>query len=247
MKFTPNNFLQNIRNIVTGGGFLSVTPFGTSTPQLSSLPANDSGFNQDYALSLGDAALATSTVLVTDSAGFRALSTAASHNTVATWEFIVPRDYDQQSDKFLVRIAASMNGNTDSPTLTLIASTLLPAGVLNYGVNPPTLNSTITVVAGSTVIGSTATAYNSTTGVFTYGSTLSSTQQVFEFPMTGMGLFRDKQVALVLSTGAHTTNAVQVYAVEVVYNSCLVAFIDSSLGLSPADEAGFDVFNQPLR
>lgn len=239
MRANSDNFLYFLRTIITGGGKLSVTPFGTTTNQLSNLQPADGGINEDVVLSLGDAALGSSTTLITDTQGLRALQTN-TNLTVATWGFVVPRDYDQAQDKFRVRIFAAMTGNTDTPVLTLTASTLLPAGTLN---SSNTLNTTNTLVSTGAATGSTVTQLSP----LTISSTLSSTQAVYEFELSGMGLFRDQVVSLKLTTSAHTTDKVNIYGFNVVYGWTITAFTDETLGNDPADLAGTDAFNNPLR
>jgi hypothetical protein len=246
MRFTPDNFLYLLRQVVTGGGKLSVTPFGTNTPQASALPAADSGINEDVVLSLGDATLGSTTAFVTDSQGLRALqtnvsSTQGSTNTTGTFSFIVPRDYDVTADKLLVRVQASMTGNTDTPTISIASSTLLPAGTMNA--DGRTLNLTATLVNGKSVNGTTVTQLSP----LTISSTLSSTQSIYEFDLSGLGLIRDTVVSLKLTTSNHNTDKVNVYGVSIVYAWTIVAFNDAALGNDPSDLVGSDAFGNPLR
>lgn len=206
MRFTPDNFLYALKQIVTGGGKLSN----------STLQAPDGGFNRDEQLDVTDAVLGTGTTagLVSNMV---ALTTAASSTTVGTWQYQIPRDYDQTTDKLIVRVIADSAGTTDTPKLTVTPHTLVLGG---------------TPVA--------ITGITSSTGV-------SNVPQVFEFDFSGNGLVRDELFALTLTTAAHTTDAVQTYSIEIVYASTLVAFLDETLGNDPSDLAALDAVGNPLR
>lgn len=235
MLFNKENFLEFIKDIVVGKS--AGVGAGAS-------PA-DGGYNQDVGVSLGDLALGSTSVLTTDSSGLRMISTGVSSTqgstSFGTFNWIVPRDYDQNTDKLLVRVVAAMSGNTDTPTITVTSSTILPAGTMKS--DAITLNTAATLTAGSTVNGSTVTAI--TNGVITASSTLSSTHALYEFPMNGLGLCRDTEVVFKITTGVHNTDKAELYAVELVYASCLVGFMES---VSLAGKAiGYDAFLQPIR
>jgi len=205
MRFSCDNFLYALKQIVTGGGKLSN----------STLQAPDGGYNKDEQLDVTDAVLGTGTTtgLVSNMV---ALTTAASSTTVGTWQYQIPRDYDQTTDKLIVRITADSAGTTDTPTLTLTPHTLLPGG-------------TSVAVTGKV------------------SAAVTNKPAVYEFDFSGNGLVRDQFIAFTLTTGAHTTDAVQTYGVQVVYASCLVAYTDATLGNDPADLAGLDALGNPLR
>jgi len=236
MLFNKENFLEFVKDIVVGK---SVGVGAGATPA-------DGGFNQDVAVSLGDLALGSTSVLTTDANGLRMISTGVSStqgstNTFGTFNWIVPRDYDVNTDKFLVRAVAAMSGNTDTPVITAVSSTILAAGTMQS--DGATLNSTATLIAGSTVNGSTVTALSN--GVVTVSSTLSSTHAIYEFPMNGLGLFRDTEVVLKLTTGVHNTDKAELYGVEIVYASCLVGFQEAFTTAGKA--VGYDAFRTQVR
>jgi len=195
MKFSPNNFLQNIKNIVPGG--LRQNP-------TAPLP-NDGGFNLDYSLGLNGGVFAAGATFTTVN-NVPIISSAASNTTIATYGFLVPRDYDENSDQIRVRLLARMGGATNTPTLTVASSTTI-------------LGSTVGI-AGTSVTSSAITA----------------TEAVYEFDLSGQGLTRDEILSFVITAGAHTTDAVQIFAVEVVYASCIVSWRD-----------GLDALGNPLR
>lgn len=187
MKFSLNNFLYAIKQIVTGGGF--------AVNSGNTLTSADGGFNQDYNLGLNSGVPASSTVTYTTSSNVPVLQAAAATTTVGTFGFLVPRDYDQATDKLIVRILAKMAGATDAPTLT-VAPKVNPLGVAQ------------------------------TTPASVVSAALSTTERAFEFNLSGNGLARDAIVSFTLTAGAHTTDALLIYAIEVVYASCIVSYID---------------------
>lgn len=237
MLFNKENFLAFIKDIVVGTG--------TGKTSTGAIPA-DGGYNQDYGVSLGDLALGSTSVLTVDGSGLRMISTGVSStqgstNTFGTFNWIVPRDYDVNTDKFLLRVVAAMSGNTDTPVITAASSTILPAGTMQA--DGATLNTTATLVAGVTVNGSTVTSIAN--GVVTTSGNLSSTHAIYEFPMNGLGLVRDTEVVIKLTTGVHNTDKAELYAIEVVYASCLVGFQEAFNTSGKA--VGYDAFRQEIR
>lgn len=236
MIFNADNFLEALKNIVVGKSV------GVGS---GAIPA-DGGFNQDAPIALGDLTLGSTTVSNTDAAGLRILQTSVSStngstNSFGTFGFTIPRDYDQNTDKLIIRVAAASNGNTDTPTITATTSTLLYAGTMKS--DGVTLNTSSTLVAGSTVGGSTVTAI--TNGVVTTSSTLSNVPAIYEFPMSGLGLIRDTSLVVTLTTGLHNTDKVNLYAIQIVYASCIVGFAEA---MNTAGKAvGYDAFRQPIR
>lgn len=209
MRFTPDNFLYALRQIVTGGGKLSN----------STLPAPDGGFNQDVNVGLNSGPLASGATLTTSN-NVPIISSAASSTAllINTNSFIVPRDYDQTTDKVIVRIFAKSAGTTDTPTLTVASSTTVLAG-------------TVGVAAKSIT-----------------GAAISNKVAVYEYDLSGLGLVRDEILSFTLTSAVHNTDAVQVFAIELVYASTLVAFTDGNLtGGDPTDLAGLDALGNPLR
>lgn len=203
MKFTPNNFLQFVKQIVCGGG---------AATSGSTLKAPDNGFNLDVDLGLGNASLGSGTTMTTDSGGLHILSEAASSTalTIGTWGFIVPRDYDQVSDIFKIRVVAKMAGATDTPALTIATSTAA-SSTSQVGLSGLVYSSTI----AANTAGSTATT-----------SALSATAAIYEADLSAQKLTRDTLVTVKLTSAVHNTDAVQILAVQMVYQSCLVAWGD---------------------
>lgn len=198
MKYGPQNFLYGIKQLVSGSNKPAAT---------GGVPGVDGGFNQDYMLDNGDVVLGTGTTYTTTS-NVPILSNAASSTnlTVGTFSYLIPRDYDQASDKLLIRIVAKSAGGTDTPKITVASSTSALGGTVG--------------VAGTSV---------------TSAST-SSTLAVYEFDLSGQGLVRDTILSAVITLATHNTDAFQVFFIEIVYASNLVAYTD-----------GVDALGNPLR
>ena len=195
-----------VKQLVTGGGALSVQNVLGGASSLSTLPPNDGGFNKDLILDIGAVKLGTGGTFTTAS-GIPIISSAASSTnlTVGTISFPIPRDYDQAVDKLIFRVFADSAGTTDTPVLT---------GSTNF-----------------IGLGSTATA-----GSSAVSAAITNLPQVYEFNVSGQHFVRDEVVSFTLTSAVHNTDAVQVYAIEAVYASDLVAFLDST-----------DALNVPLR
>lgn len=195
MKFSLNNFLYALKQIVTGSNAVNA----------GGLPGVDGGYNEDVTLDLLDVTLGSGTTAVTVS-NTQALSNAATNTSFGNISYLIPRDYDEASDKLLVRLIARTAGTTDFPTLTVASSTSVLGGTVG--------------VAGT----------SKTSAVVT------SSTAVYEFNLSGQGLKRDTNLALLMTMGAHTTDAIQLFAVQIVYASTIVSFID-----------GNDAVGNPLR
>lgn len=185
MLFGPDNFLTHVKDLIMGGGRDS-----------SGNPANDAGFMVDGEDQLGNSVLATSVTLIADSDGFAVLNAAASITAVGVFNFVVPRDYDENTDRLFFHFAAVMGGATDTPTITVAAKKRSTGGAA----------ASITPVSG------TPTAALSTTG------------QEFTLEFRGQGLTRGQVVEVTLTSGAHTTDALQVQKARFSWNSTLVSY-----------------------
>lgn len=238
MHMTLNNFLMAIKNIVMGGGRATDgSPrndsgylvdnhdlIGSSTTPLTTIvnltdssggTANDTvqaiggAFNQaEIANNFADVTAKINAILnflkgtaavsyIADSDGFPVLNAAANTTAVATVGFLVPRDYDEATDILRLKLCAKMGGATDTPTLTVTAkkkTTLTTAAAA------------ITPVSGSPT------------------AALSATAQNFELEFRGQGLIRNSFVEITITSGAHTTDALQLQVLGTAYRSCLVSY-----------------------
>lgn len=247
MLFNPSNFLAHIKNLITGGGMSTV---GVDTPK------NDAGFIVDKPFSLSDLSTDTAAVTITDSTGgtpsatfaaitapganattslsadmlavknalseiagqlnainaqvnltasetnLRVLSLAASTTAVGTLNFVIPRDYDEATDAFWLKVIAASAGATDTPVLTATI----------YRKRP-----------GSNI---------ATVGVFTV-TALAAAAAAKNFAVIGKGLLRDDVLTIVITSAAHTTDAVLVYGIEPSYRSTLVSYNEADASNNP--------------
>lgn len=205
MKFSPNNYLYMVKQLVTGSDVPVLT--GGSVPA-------DGGYLVDQPFMLNNGVLAASTITYTTASTVPLISAAAATTNIGVWSMQIPRDYDQTSDKFIVRILARSAGATNTPTLTVASSTTI-------------MNSTGAIASG-VAIGAPGTSVTS--------AALSTTLTEYEFDLSGQGLTRDSILSFNLAASAHTTDAVQVFAIAAVYASCQVSWLDA-----------VDVLNHPLR
>ncbi|KKN79137.1 hypothetical protein LCGC14_0343250 [marine sediment metagenome] len=122
---------------------------------------------------------------------FEGLRVSSSQTTAGDLTFCVPRDYDNQKDKLYVRFLAQMSGATDS-AVTIDATLFRKReGVALTADLDPTISAAINI--STTIAG------------------------WVEVKVEGQALLPGDAVTLVFTTAAHTTDSVDIYAVEVVY------------------------------
>lgn len=124
----------------------------------------------------------------------RALVSAASTTAIGSIEFVIPRDYDEATDHFAVRLQAAMAGATDSPIVTATVYIKRPGAAIRTG----------TVTAAKTITGTASAMY--------------------EFDLSVNSLLRDDALTITFVAGAHTTDAINVYGVTPIFRSCLVSY-----------------------
>lgn len=127
-----------------------------------------------------------------------AAQAVASSNLGGSFVFEVPKDYDQVADELKINVQAVSGGNTDSPTLTVTAYRKR-AGVA--------LTAALTVTASAAIPKSATPA------------TALAERTVL---LSGNSLKAGDILTVNLVTGAHTTDAVNIYGVEVQYKSSIV-------------------------
>jgi hypothetical protein len=209
VKFSPNNFLMNVKNIVTGGK--AVTSASES--------ATDSGFWRDIVIPLGavdwntvltvdtsdaggaaDPVLYGGAYLTADETNARVAKVEEAIDSIGHLTFPVPRDYDEATDVMKVRVLASMlTVSTDDDV---------------------ELDSEVYVKTAGSALGS---DLNPTAP----GTVLSTTETWLEFDLTGNSLERDDVITFELITnGANDTDGeeVLIHAVQVSYRSTLVSY-----------------------
>ena len=127
---------------------------------------------------------------------FIGLVVSFSATDLGTLSFMVPRDYDATVDKMYVRFLVSSGGTTDAPILDAALYRKREGVALSSDLNP----------TASPAIPKTS----ATTGA--------AWRQI---AAERLGLLPGDGLTWVLSTGTHTSDAVNVYAIEVVYYSDL--------------------------
>lgn len=192
MLLDASNFLVLIKNLVTGGGRDSAGNAKLDAGYLVSRPLNAPGDLKTIdGLTLTAATVPA--VLRTETNGLT-VAIAASQTAGGSFMFQVPRDYDETTDEFKIRVLAGLDGTTDVPTLDATIYRKRAGTALSADLNP----------TASTAM-SDSSAWKTING-------------------TGLGLRRDDVLSINLVSGSHTTNAVSIHAVEVVYRSTLVSY-----------------------
>lgn len=166
----------------------------------------DSGFLVDSKNLIGDSVLATSVTRIAASDGFPILSAAATITALAAIGFTVPRDYDEASDILIVSFVANAGGATDTPTITL---------------DPD-----------KKTVGSASVQMTAFTGSSLTTAAVSATATRYTIVLTGNTLLRNQLVKFTLTTGAHTTDTVQLLDFRVTYASTLVSYHETD-GTTP--------------
>jgi len=206
MKLTTNNFLTHIKDIIMGGG---LNPSGQ--------PHNDAGFWVDVPVPLGqldlrtvidydgsEAGAAVATLsgawLTADESNARVVLVEEGTDTIGTLTIPVPRDYDEQTDKFIVSVLASqLSVSTD---------------------NDVELDSTTYIKKAGTALGANVSPAAP-------GTVLSTTEQWIEFDLSANSLVRQDVINFNLITnGLNDTTAeeVLIHAVKYSYASTLVSY-----------------------
>lgn len=119
---------------------------------------------------------------------------AASQTAGGSFTFQVPHDYDEATDELKIRVMAGMDGATDVPTLDATIYRKKAGVALSADLNPDASSALAAATAWKTIDAS------------------------------GLGLVRDDVLTINLVSGAHTTNAVSIHAVELQYRSTLVSY-----------------------
>lgn len=271
MRFTPDNFLQLIKNLVTGHN-------GDDSPASGTAATNDGGIKVDQPIPLGAAVNPASLPAITDSTGGTAATTfAAISGTYAT-------DYPRIANA-LSQVALELNslhaqfGSSVSgvPAIVLAAGATAIATVsfpiprdydeasdhlairliadLAAGDTLTTgyITGTATVLPIATGTASAKSAVKGTAPFSTATLILSTTEQVFEITLSGYGLKRDDVISVALAVVGTTTAGTQVYAIEKHYDSTIVSYNETDATDNPSTSGNTSTtviqpgFGNPLR
>lgn len=138
---------------------------------------------------------ATTPAVVAAETNALVVQAAASSGVLGSFIFSVPKDYDPSKDELTIRIVAQMGGTTDSPTLNTTAYSKRIGAVLS---------SSLTTTASAAVPSSTVKAKELT------------------ITLSGNHLLPDDVLTINLTSGAHTTDAINIYGCDMVYRSNIV-------------------------
>ena len=157
-------------------------------------------------LDINSLRLTTGAILAADSGNpmrasletsFEGVQLASSQTSLGTLTSVVPEDYDESRDKLRIRFLANSAGDTNTPTIDAAIYRKRAATALSADLNP-------------TISG----AVNNNTAKAGW----------VEINADGLGLQAGDAITVVLTSSAHTTDALNVYGLEVVYAACLVYF-----------------------
>ncbi len=136
---------------------------------------------------------------------FEGVQLASSQTALGTLAFQIPRDYDETVDKLDIRFLANSAGDTDTPTIDASMYRKRAEAALSADIDP-----TISAVVNN----NTAKA------------------DWVEVRSHDDGWKAGDAVTIILASSAHTTDALNVYGLEVVYASDLAYFEDSERSIS---------------
>ncbi len=122
---------------------------------------------------------------------------SSSQTDLGTLSFMVPRDYDATVDKMRIRFLANSAGDTNTPTIDAAIYRKRAGAALSADLNP--------VISA---------AVNNNTNKAGW----------VEITVESEGLQPGDALTVVFTTSAHTTDALNVYALEVVYIADLVYY-----------------------
>jgi len=128
---------------------------------------------------------------------FDGVVVSASQTDLGSLAFMVPRDFDADKDYMAVRFLCNSGGTTNAPTIDAVLYRKRAGAVLSSDLNP-----TISAACSKT---------SATTGT-----------GWIEVVASGLDLNPGDALTWIFTTSAHTTDALNVYALEVEYYSDLV-------------------------
>ena len=122
---------------------------------------------------------------------------SSSETDLGSLSFQVPRDYDKTVDEMRVRFLANSGGDTNTPTIDAVLYQKKIETAISADLNP-TISAAV--------------------------QTNTAKADWVEVVADGLGLEPGAAVTWIFTTGAHTTDALNVYAIEVEYFSDLVYY-----------------------
>lgn len=193
MILSPDNFLVHIKNLVTGGG------------RTGGEPVHDAGYLK-RAEGVTLQSLVDTSALVAHETNARVILIEQTVDTAGSISFPIPRDYDEATDEFRLRVLASQ--------LTLSVDDDVKLDVELYRKR-----------AGTALSADLAPSFTSDPAV----PILSVAEQWVEFDLSQLTFLRDDVATIeVITNGLNDTDGeeVLIHAVELVYRTTLVSYDD---------------------
>ena len=131
---------------------------------------------------------------------FDGVDVSSSQTDLGSLTFMVPRDYDATVDKLRIRFLAQSAGDTNTPTIDAAIYRKRAGAALSSDLDP-----TISAAVNN----------NTTTAGWV------------EVKAEGLGLQPGDALTCIFTTSAHTTDALNIYALEVVYVGDLAYYEES--------------------
>ncbi len=128
---------------------------------------------------------------------FEGVQLPSSQTALGVVAFKIPRDYDKDQDYLRLRFLANSAGDTNTPTIDASIYRKRAGAALSSDLDP-------TISA----------AINNNTDIADY----------VEVNCDGLGMQAGDAVTAIFASSAHTTDALNVYAFEIIYKSDLVYF-----------------------
>lgn len=237
MRFCESTFLYGIKNLVTGlnGDSVPTVPQGASSPSTTA-ESNDGGIKVDIPIPLsGFVNLGTGVAITLAETSMSVLQvpSGGSLQSIGHISLMIPRDYDEASDHFKIRLLAQLVNADAGITQT--------ATVYIKQVGAAAAQAAISPVAGKAPFALTGAA----------ALPLSQTEQVLEFTINGQGLLRDAVIDVAILQAGTTTGATNIYGVEYTYDSTIVSYNDTTATDDVGNASGIagtlTGYGQPLR
>jgi hypothetical protein len=232
----PHDFLTGIKYLQTGANRRAVsaiaqTPGSIFFPSVNAITdINDGGFNVDRPLALNDlmfapgAATGVTVVAASGATGSCSVAfiTGTSPTVLAYIQLPIPRDYDEASDTFALRLMVNQKAQvTDTNVQITGQMTIRPSIEVSAtagAVLPFTSSAFYAQTPFSANIGSTSNGQPVTA--------ITPLLQVLEIPFIGVGLKRDQVITIQISSKNNLTagDALQLYGLNYTYASTLVSY-----------------------
>ena len=230
----PHDFLVGIKQLVTGANRQSTsaiaqTPGSIFYPSVNALVSlDDGGIIVDIPLSLSSfvANTASGAVVTTPSAATGSMYISLGNNSSTTnsgyIQWTVPRDYDEASDQFALRLELNQLAQVTDKSVQIVGALTLRNVQPNS--SPTVLTTTTAAVYATTPFSANAGTTSSANGANI--TSVAPNTQVLELVFTGNNLKRDMVVTIFIRPSGSVTagDNVQYYGFDITYASTLVSY-----------------------